>query len=302
MARVLVTGASGYIGSQIAVSLRSAGFKVYGLVRSEEKALALHKQEILPIIGDLDKPETYESILSDVSVVIDTAMDFSKEDPYSPNRKLLKALESSISTVVLERKRYIYTSGLLVYGGSEQPVTEGSPLLNTNPKMLGRISYEREVLASKEIAGVVVRPGFVYGGSGSFSASFFANDSSKESITILGDRNRRWSWVHNVDLADAYLRIAQAPVRSVQGEVFNIGGPSAPTWDELTRKIAAFSGFKGDIKYEAADPADWVCSFADFTVIVNPQKAANVLGWSARHLPLLDDLEAYAAAIKAHKN
>jgi len=34
---VFVTGASGYIGQHVAIAFRNAGYRVYGLVRSQEK-------------------------------------------------------------------------------------------------------------------------------------------------------------------------------------------------------------------------------------------------------------------------
>jgi len=37
MSSAFVTGASGYIGHHVAVALRAAGYRVYGLVRSQEK-------------------------------------------------------------------------------------------------------------------------------------------------------------------------------------------------------------------------------------------------------------------------
>jgi len=42
---VLVTGANGYLGEAIAIALRGAGYRVYGLVRSAEKGILLSALE-----------------------------------------------------------------------------------------------------------------------------------------------------------------------------------------------------------------------------------------------------------------
>jgi len=36
---VFVTGANGYIGQAVAIALRNAGYRVYGLVRSADKGI-----------------------------------------------------------------------------------------------------------------------------------------------------------------------------------------------------------------------------------------------------------------------
>lgn len=56
---VFVTGASGFIGEEVALGFRRAGHRVYGLVRSPEKAAWLAFNEITPVVGDLLKPGSY---------------------------------------------------------------------------------------------------------------------------------------------------------------------------------------------------------------------------------------------------
>ena len=51
--RIFVTGATGYVGSAIALRLARAGHEVYGLTRSREAAAALERAGIKPVVGDL---------------------------------------------------------------------------------------------------------------------------------------------------------------------------------------------------------------------------------------------------------
>ena len=57
--RIFVTGATGFIGFAVATNLARAGHKVYGLARSAEKAQRLSAAEVLPVTGDMSRPETY---------------------------------------------------------------------------------------------------------------------------------------------------------------------------------------------------------------------------------------------------
>ena len=49
--KVLVTGATGYIGGAAARALRRAGHVVHGLVRSSDKEAELLRSEIIPVRG-----------------------------------------------------------------------------------------------------------------------------------------------------------------------------------------------------------------------------------------------------------
>lgn len=82
MAAVLVCGASGCVGFAVACAVRRSGRTVYGLIRKEvsERAVRggpsrrrrrraqsqgdkLREQEIIPILGDAVRPDTYAAII-----------------------------------------------------------------------------------------------------------------------------------------------------------------------------------------------------------------------------------------------
>ncbi|MCB0300059.1 MAG: NAD-dependent epimerase/dehydratase family protein [Calditrichaeota bacterium] len=56
--KVFITGATGYIGFNVALAFRRAGYEIWGLTRSREKARLLLQSEIHPVIGSLDEPKT----------------------------------------------------------------------------------------------------------------------------------------------------------------------------------------------------------------------------------------------------
>lgn len=55
---ILITGATGKVGSLLVKDLTEAKASVKALVRTEEKGESLRAQGIEPVIGDFDKPET----------------------------------------------------------------------------------------------------------------------------------------------------------------------------------------------------------------------------------------------------
>jgi len=160
------------------------------------------------------------------------------------------------------------------------------------------------VRSQQKLRGVVLRPGFVYG-AGSFPGNFlygiFNDVSTKDTVTIRGRRDKKWSWVHRADLADAYVRVARAG-NLVKGEVFNICGfpHDAPTWEQLILATASLTQFKGKIAYSnESDPSDFISTYCERVIVLHPQKAMDLLGWNPRHLGLLQELEIYYHSFKS---
>ena len=61
--KVFITGATGYIGSALSERLARVGFEMYGLTRTAERARGLSARGVVPVFGDLKRPETYLAIL-----------------------------------------------------------------------------------------------------------------------------------------------------------------------------------------------------------------------------------------------
>ena len=159
MTGVFVTGASGYIGQHVAIAFRRAGYKVYGLVRSKEKGIQVRclvtltnktkkgeelvRHEVIPVVGDFHKPETWLDVLPKVAWVITTVPDF--EGQMASNKLILEAVaKSAQESGVL--KTFIFTSGALVYAHSLEVRDENSPIVPDHPFFGILRAFEKEVL------------------------------------------------------------------------------------------------------------------------------------------------------------
>ena len=155
--KVFLTGASGYLGSNLLLALsRSPDIaKVVCLVHTREKLSLL--REILPeetmvqyVVGDLNDPATYGAYLEDADIVVHAAavrgIEFCESHPdeaervnVSGTRKLLEAaLQSGV-------KRILYCSSQAVYGAKDPyPYREDcAPRPDT---VYGRTKYRGELL------------------------------------------------------------------------------------------------------------------------------------------------------------
>src|SRR5207248_1132065 len=124
--RVLVTGATGYIGFAVAAALRRAGHRVLGLARSEAKARRLTQHEIEPVIGDLADPNTYLEVASHCALLVHTAFDYAAGGVAKDKSAIDTLLEAGRRGA--KPKTFVFTSGACVYGDTgDRMVDETTP-------------------------------------------------------------------------------------------------------------------------------------------------------------------------------
>lgn len=296
--KVFVTGASGYIGFNVASAFRRAGHEVWGLVRSEKKARAIAINEIRPVIGSMQHPESYQPIAEQCSVLIHAAVDY-QADTFSLDRQTMEVLLAA-GKLGSQPKTVVYTSGTWVYGNTlGKPVDEGAPL---RPATLvaSRPGIERMVLNASGVRGVVVRPGCVYGRQGGLTGMWFDGPDKGKQLQMIGDGNNRWAMVHVDDLADGYLRVGES---GLAGEIFNLTDRSSSTVLEMIIAVARATGYTGQIGFASVDEASQILDgFAECLTmdqLVDSRKAGRLLGWQPKRCGFIDEVETYFQSWKA---
>lgn len=167
-ASVFVLGAGGYIGEGVALAFRRAGYRVFGLVRDERKALHLERQEIVAVRGKLEDYASYASIIAECSVVVDAVGFSAGSETFL--RSLIETAKSSpraVSGGPSFKPVFIFTSGIMTYGSAAGDVTTHAQVDEQTvpkpfrPELIERFHYEKRVLAVHELHASVIRPGFV---------------------------------------------------------------------------------------------------------------------------------------------
>jgi nucleoside-diphosphate-sugar epimerase len=292
--RIFVTGAGGYIGHAVAKAFRSKGHTVYGLVRSEEDAHLLSLEEIWPIMGDLNQPESYSQALDEIEVVVHCAFDFASENGVECDAKTIDTILQALSKSSLPRS-FIYTSGIWVYGSKGHQMVDESIPLNPLEIVKWRPSHEEKVLAanSPKLRTVVMRPGHVYGGIGGLLNIIFTS-TQNGSVTIVGEGHNRWPMVHLQDLAYAYVSAVE---KELAGVVLNVVDDSTATLREMAEAIARAANLEGKINAlpleEAKKQFGSIAEGFTFDLTVNNSRVKRLLGWQIHHAPFLYEADLY---------
>ncbi len=296
--KVFITGATGYVGFNVASAFRRAGHEVWGLVRSEEKARKLIQNEIHPVIGSMQKPESYTKAAEPCSVLVHAATEMSNA-MVELDRKTIETF-LLVSKEGAQPKTVLFTSGVWVHGGTGDKLVDETAPLSPAKLVAWRPAHERLVLESDRIRGIVIRPGCVYGRQGSMTNSWFEGAFKEHALRVIGDGANRWAMVHIDDLAQGYVRAAES---GLGGEIFNIVDNSRSTVTEMAQAAARAAGYAGKIQYIPLDEAVKAMGpYAECLALdqhVDSSKAMRLLFWTPRHPSFVDGVETYFASWKA---
>ncbi|MEU6894855.1 NAD-dependent epimerase/dehydratase family protein [Streptomyces sp. NPDC046557] len=201
--KVLLTGATGYIGSAVTEHLTAAGHQVVALTRNAEPQAgrAWHAQ----LVGDTADPASLAgAVTSEIEAVIHLA-------PPSGDADVDTAVIEALATPLRGTGRpFVYTSGVWVLGATgDAPLDEDAPT-NAIAIVGYRPRIEQRVLAevAEDVRAVVVRPGIVYGRGGGIPG--LMTDWAREhgSGRYVGSAATRWPMVHVDDLAELFVLAA----------------------------------------------------------------------------------------------
>jgi len=239
--RVLVTGATGYIGAVAADALAAKGHQVLGLARSERSASALRERGIQPTQGDFGDPTSLASAIDESrpdAVVSTASVGASSGDnatTFARDREAVRAMREALAT---HGGALVFTSGSAVFGtfnrgdATDTVYDEDSPLplpesvfappssgvhpllvAGFGDSMAARVQTEQTVLADGSGRGVVMRPGLVYGrGGNSDIIALIERARTAGRAGHWGSGGTLQSYVHVEDLAELYcLAVEHAP-------------------------------------------------------------------------------------------
>ncbi len=295
---VFITGATGYIGFNVAQTFRRAGHSVTGLVLDDSRLALLERNEIVPLIGDLRKPESYRRAALDSDVLIHCAADYAHDWAGSDRLTIETLLAASQDTP--RPKTVIFTSGSWVYGSTNgRAVSETAPLA---PIQVGahRPAIEQMLLSSEHARGIVIRPANVFGKREGMLHQWLEAAYHGRELAVPGDGGNHWPMIHVDDLARGYLLAAEINVGS---EVFHFSGPDHSTVREVVEAIVRASGTGSRVRYIPPEQAlkEMGPSAEAFSLdlALDSSKARSLLGWKPRHGDFASEAETYFASWKA---
>ncbi|QXV64692.1 NAD-dependent epimerase/dehydratase family protein [Mucilaginibacter sp. 21P] len=236
--KILVTGATGKVGSRFVPRLIAKGHDVTILVRDADRAAELITIGAKPIIGDLYAPATLPPAVAGMDAVIHLAALFRT---FTDNEGIIKTnREGSIALAQAAMdagvKRFVFTSTSNVYGsGYGRPATEDEQVDINDPRAYSssKIAAEQELLNLQRENGFdvrVLRLGFVYGDKDPHIAEIIPYIKQ-----LKMQSGSRMHMVHHLDVAQALMILMTT--EGLDGEIFNLADDAPITLYELAESV-----------------------------------------------------------------
>ena len=233
--RVLVTGASGFVGGRVAeVMLQSGMAEPVAAIRNWSRAARVARYAAAFAICDIRDPCQVNAAVQSVDAIVHCAKTDDRESIVGGTRNLLQA------AVKHGVKRFVFLSSAEVYGSEVRGgVTEDCPTEPTG-RLYGDAKIEAEQLCrefhSQGVLPTILRPSLIYG---PFSSSWTIHIAKRLQSGNWGLFEQCGEGKANLIYVDD---LVQAIVRSLtvdagQGESFNVNGPDKLTWNEYFERF-----------------------------------------------------------------
>jgi nucleoside-diphosphate-sugar epimerase len=241
--RILLTGATGYIGSAVCDALVRAGHEVTALVRNPAKARRLTTQGVQLLHADLADPAAYRDRIAGFDGYVHTAIDAGARAA-EVDRKAIETFRDIAWRQT--RAVFIYTSSIWILGTVREPADETAPV-NPAPSALFRPAHEQLVIEANGggLRASVVRPGIVYGGSDGIISDLL-RDADNGIVRVIGNGDNHWALVYDRDLADLYVKLIAHPQAS---GIFHATDEGDETVNDIVRTMSRHVEFKPEVRY-----------------------------------------------------
>ena len=233
--KILVTGATGFIGKKLVERLLDNKVQVFSLVRNQESA----NQQSRIILGDLS-----ESNLEIPNENFDIVFHLASLTPHEKNKKMLEKVnylgtKNLFEAVKDKTKSIVYISGLTVFDSKYQSIDETTPINPDTFYTKLRVKAQRYLENScneKKIECTIAHVGDIVYGNGGFFMSDMIGRLKKNRFRVPGDGMYFKNYIHVDDAVGALLAIIE---KDKTNESFIITGSNPATFREFVNFIAS---------------------------------------------------------------
>lgn len=271
--KIFITGASGYIGRHVTQLLTEKGHLVSALTRTKKQS---DSTNLNWVEGSLESIGELKGQLGKFDAIIHLAMDYKSG---AENTRLDQIV---VETFIDSGVYFIYTGNLFNSAKPGEKIEEHAyPDENSC-----RITVENKVLASKSKAAII-RPGFVYGGSGGFLWQMISTQADGK-LHFVDNSSTCWPMIHVEDLARLYLHVIE---NQLSGIFHGTDGEETKAVDVVDKLAKLYQSPLKKVSFEQAEPL--LGKVATFMTTDFPVETSITLssGWTPEKINFVNQAE-----------
>jgi nucleoside-diphosphate-sugar epimerase len=248
--RVVVTGATGFVGTHLLRRLTGEGHEVVALVRQPAAATEMRMRGITAVVGDVGDEASLASAMTGAEIVFHLAR--AKAHGARPREAFTVNVDGTRATARAAIRagvsRFVYASSATVYGSRSGFVNETTPVRPDAAYARSKASAESVTMAECGSAGVIARITAVMG-PGCRSWIPLIRSAAGGTLRLAGDGSNKHHPADVSDIVDGLMRCGFTPAAS--GRTYNLAGPQPLTVSEL-RQIMTEAAADGPVEQPRA--------------------------------------------------
>jgi nucleoside-diphosphate-sugar epimerase len=288
--RIFVTGATGFIGTELVKELIEVGHQVRGLTRSDEGVEQLKQVGAEVHRGDLTDLDSLRKGASGMDAVVHLAFshDFSKFAQNAQDE--IEAIEA-LGSALKPGNLLVVTSGTGLAGGEPGQLRMESNPPTSNPAIPRRPEQTAKEVAAKGIHVAIVRLPQVHDTRKQGLVPLLTQTAREKGVSAyVGDGANRWAAAPLKDVAHLYRLVVEKPgagftvYHAVQEEGVSIKEVAETIGKGLKVPVVSISS------EQAAEHFGWFAHFAGVDMPASSEWTRKTLGWEPTGPGLIEDL------------
>ncbi len=237
MSTILVTGASGFVGSHHVPALLDVGHRIIALVRTPTAGeivvgrLPAERRERVEIrIGDVTRPDTLAPAMAGVDAVVHLVA-------------IPRDLRGGADLRLINTEGTRAVIAAMWKAGVKRLVHMGAMGVEDDPNLHYASSKAKAegLVRDSGLDWTILKPSLQFGpGDGFFNIVAGLVRISPGIVPVPGDGSARFQPIHSADVAAVTVRVLADP--STIGAAFELGGPRYWTYKEITREVKTALG------------------------------------------------------------
>jgi len=244
----LVTGATGFTGTHLALSLARAGRQVRALVRDTARARELAAVGVELVAGDIRDADALRRATAGVSIVYNIAALYRQA---GLPRETYRAVNAMAAGAIVEAaaasgaRRVVHCSTVGVHGDVEHPpANEDAPLKPGDVYQETKLEGERLAREAGQRTGIqvtIVRPSGIYGPGDRRLLKLFRG-VARGRFPMLGSGRIYYHLTYIDDLVEGFRLCGEHPAAA--NRTYIVAGGEVTTLNELVDLVADVAGTK----------------------------------------------------------